>query len=1087
MSSLNSGMDLVFILSHAYIGDIVARVLSDADPICLTMPIAVPGTRLQVVQINGQAFKNFVPLLDSTRLENQPDGSVHIVLSFRAAAGEICRATEDEDCGPGGDGYRPLTAADRVEWALTVALMMPDGGGPPQLTFALKVNALLSSGLELHDFDILPLLGVAIAPEPLPIDQLERTREVTITADDGTETTETRVVLGFNAIVAQLKAIDAGLCVGVGVGLRRDDLAGFEDQLDIHCDLPAPSVPDVARFRDGFDIRAADLPRPAYRYDWVVALGDHILDALIQVESHIADPGTVTADCDNKGELFIPCMHLVGLETGRIRIAGQGRLFVCEWEGPFGASFWLTFRAHASLVLRRDRSTDSYRAHYEVTRVEVLSPFWAGALMDFLGIDPMDKIPASRRADSIPFDLPTRLGDASNTVGTLNLDDVSIRADGLILQGYGSVTRPRHPAITTPAELLFGRACDGTAPPVRRTFTIYGTAGLHVCPPVFTGPHAGRFSIVEPPELTAAGRGKHFGEGERSLPVTVELDGDLDGHYQATMVVPNDADAARIDLSADLGTARIDVAPTSLALSYTVDVTPCGVVSDPWGFGEIVTVRNDGQGYLLVCQVSFPENPTNSRGELVFTASRPEFVVRPGQTTTLHTRARLDRHDVGRSFEGKMQLVNNAGAPVEIPLSASLDEHHLLDGDGLVGGVYSDLVDIICAGVDWPFVRDELRNLIIGPDTFERIAGFLGGRPCCPPPHDPVCQCVDLLGVTLENIPTDRGLILYRVNDQASDELIRTTGPAALLAFNPENRYALAVRAGPNDHFEDVVLRVQRWMLRQDALYESDVLVHDIAVARGRLYLATEAGLDILGWQPGSTPVLVDRIEDFAGTVRLEVMGEKDLLLYSKEGYRLVALGVQGPETEIATYDREIIGQDLCLPSQDRYGPYGFGIAGPEIRVLDLSDVSEPKLVGSFDTNIEAERGLTIGNWLVLTNRNMLAAYDVTNPVKPKQAGLWEYPFESRHVLAAGAHVFAIGLEAQVATFGFEPEGQLRQLAEMKTEAWLRPYLPASGKIAAVHNHTIVIGGDGKSLRLMQILDNVIDQEAIAQVRDSAN
>jgi hypothetical protein len=166
---------------------------------------------LAVERINGQAFRGVIPRLAGVRLENRDDGrGVDVILRLRAVTAEIAD----------GSGFRPVAPTEMIEWPLTVRGRV---GETPALTFELTLKVQLVGGRPFP-VDILPLLGID-AEVPLPINELTRTRMVTVETDEG-PVAESRAALGFNVQEVGVKATDAGLCVGIGVGYLQDGSVG---------------------------------------------------------------------------------------------------------------------------------------------------------------------------------------------------------------------------------------------------------------------------------------------------------------------------------------------------------------------------------------------------------------------------------------------------------------------------------------------------------------------------------------------------------------------------------------------------------------------------------------------------------------------------------------------------------------------------------------------------------------------------------------------------------------------------------------------------------------------------------------------
>ncbi|MGR8980852.1 MAG: hypothetical protein ACU84H_12290 [Gammaproteobacteria bacterium] len=952
--------------------------------------------------------------------------------------------------------------------------------------------------------DYLPDELTASLPENIPI-PINFLNQLQVRLDEaGSEQVARILVVTLNH--AEIKSIEGGhLAIGLDVELAQDEdlmvvrpgltggdgpiIVGSEDMVHHRCGLPNQPLiteEDILAFRMAF---AESMLGGS---DWAVALDKHIVDAILRGLPSVGmnEEGDEPREgCEHENATRGFCLRVAELEAGNIRVHANGEVFFCgvptDLPIPVDAlynTFWeVCADANVTLTLTESRPRRLV-AHYELTDVRPCGDdegfnFW----LDLFSIgreDRLNMIPARFRERDISLrDVPTTFGDLEDPVGQLTISETpDIYPDGLVLRGLGSIRAPELSISVAPV-LLFASGCQEEGQP-SATLSIQndGEGHLYVCGLVLRAhpvpEHVGDvalFRVISPPELMEDGAGMLLEPGGRAEAV-IECSGDPVGVYWALLDVPSAAGRQTVTLNADFRDAVLGPTLDEIRVGARFEKSGCNW--PPYhSMSFDLEVRNEGPGNLEICAIRFSRNVRE-----VFRASRPG-VLSPESTAVIHVTFSPFFGD-DAEYSGRMRILTNSGE--ERVVSVIGRNEYVLDWrTERLFGSYGE--EMFCADADWDRVMDT-RGRILDPPELERILSFLGGEDCCPRPRGPACLCVDLLEVTVTDIPPRLGLeVVTQAGEVIASDQSNRASRSLVTPFREGNGYALRATIPKSVSATGASqLTMRCWLVQQEGLYLSSQELNDVAVLRDCAYLVGSHGLEVVSLSNVQRPRRVALVSGAAGTTAVATLANHLLLardrleVYVISGGEPKALASLSLSPSIQTFASRRMG------SQPSALAYGMGQA---LHVLDLSNLARPRKLRTVGTRVQANRAIEEGNFLYLFGEGGIEIFDLSKPEKPSSIQYVPTQRGVRNAFLSASSAALVYDSRTIDRVSLEERSRLQVSGSWRLENWMSEFVPTVGAVARYNRHLVLLTGNRSGMRILRLRRNKVDQEKLHQWR----
>ena len=143
---------------------------------------------------------------------------------------------------------------------------------------------------------------------------------------------------------------------------------------------------------------------------------------------------------------------------------------------------------------------------------------------------------------------------------------------------------------------------------------------------------------------------------------------------------------------------------------------------------------------------------------------------------------------------------------------------------------------------------------------------------------------------------------------------------------------------------------------------------------------------------------------------------------------RLTVVGLAGPANPRPLASLSTSAYDVAVVGSVAY------VADRDLTVLDLSDPTNPKRIGGFDTDGSAEGIAVVGNFAyVATAWAGMEVIDVSDPRTPKRVGQLDTPGHARAIAVAGNHAYVADYGAGLQVVDVSDPALPRRVATLAT------------------------------------------------------
>lgn len=197
---------------------------------------------------------------------------------------------------------------------------------------------------------------------------------------------------------------------------------------------------------------------------------------------------------------------------------------------------------------------------------------------------------------------------------------------------------------------------------------------------------------------------------------------------------------------------------------------------------------------------------------------------------------------------------------------------------------------------------------------------------------------------------------------------------------------------------------------KEESFYAIRGMAQDIVVSGNIAYIADEWGLVLIDVSNPASPLELSSM-DFAhgdaaqatmATWGVDVSGD---MAYVTHGDKLEVIDVSNPRKPV------MVGF-YKPPERTKSGAvtvggnFAYVTMVPGLQVVDISDPKNPKGVGSYNLSAPERLAFTNDTIYVASSGGGLLALDVTDPMKPTQAGVQRLPGYAVGLTTAGNHIY---------------------------------------------------------------------------------
>ncbi len=203
--------------------------------------------------------------------------------------------------------------------------------------------------------------------------------------------------------------------------------------------------------------------------------------------------------------------------------------------------------------------------------------------------------------------------------------------------------------------------------------------------------------------------------------------------------------------------------------------------------------------------------------------------------------------------------------------------------------------------------------------------------------------------------------------------------------------------------------------LQRVASFAAPSPLHELALAGGRLYLASYAGVYIYDLRDPTHPPQVAFYDTPGQAERLLVSDGLAFVTvgaysgYPFRGLHIVSVAEPGAPREVAVYGREPGDGGWSTVAAGLKGHYAYVTAGGgELRVLDVADPAHPVEVGTYPTGGQAFPLAATETRLTLAVDDGVLLFDVSDAARPRQVARLRLPSAGWLAAAAGDLAYTV-------------------------------------------------------------------------------